>query len=188
MINRSIRLFLCLVSALMAVGSQAATLDFAGNPRIQNRFVDIGAYESVDADFDGLTDAEEAFYGTNPLVADSDSDGIPDGDEVYETGTDPDDPDSNGDGTIDGFELPIITAFVSELGTNGAAYGLYTSNAVLDLAVGDIGMAVTGTNATLALQLEQADDLNTWTNAGPPVLWSLPVDADKQFFRVRANP
>ena len=164
------------------------TLDFAGNQRIQNSFVDIGAYESVDADFDGLTDAEEAFYGTNPLVVDSDSDGILDGDEVYETGTDPDDADSNGDGTIDGFELPIITAFVSELGTNGAAYGFYTSNAVLDLAVGDIGVEISGTNANLSLQLEQADDLNTWTNAGPPVLWSVPAGADKQFFRVRANP
>lgn len=138
--------------------------DLVGNARVVGVFIDVGAYESKDSDSDGLTDAEEAFYGTNPLEPDCDSDGIIDGDEVYEQGTDPDDSDSDDDGTIDGFELPIITAFIGELGTNGSAYGLFTSNAVLDLAVGDIGIEITEMNVNLALQMEQADQVGIWTN------------------------
>ena len=41
--------------------------------------------------------------GTDPLVADTDSDGLPDGDELS-SGTDPRQPDSDGDGMDDGWE------------------------------------------------------------------------------------
>lgn len=44
-----------------------------------------------DSDTDGLTDAEEASHGTDPLNVDSDSDGLSDGEEV-EAGSDPTDP------------------------------------------------------------------------------------------------
>ena len=71
---------------------------------------------------------------------------------------------------------------------NSATFGLYPSNALLDLAVGDIGVEIMGTNANLWLEMWQSDGLNTWTNAGPDVYWQLPVDADKKFFRIRANP
>ena len=142
----------------------------------------------MDTDFDGLTDAEEAFYGTNPLVTDSDSDGISDGDEVCEAGTDPDDPDSNGNGTIDGFELPIITAYNQELATNGAYYGFYTSNSILNLAGDDLLLAASNSTAYLTLQLVQTEDFSSWTNAGPPETWSLPLSSDKQFYRVIMSP
>lgn len=162
--------------------------DLDGHQRITAGFVDLGAYESVDTDHDGLTDAEEAFYGTNPLLADTDGDGISDWDEIYQTGTDPLNPYSNTNGILDGYELPIVVRFRAELQTNGAAYGFYTSNALLKVAVGELGGAITGTNFTLNLQLEQANDLGTWTNAGSPVLWSLPVAAEKKFFRLQAGP
>jgi len=49
----------------------------------------------VDGDSDGLSDAEEAKYGTNPQLPDSDADGTSDGDEVY-SGANP-----NGSGDLD---------------------------------------------------------------------------------------
>lgn len=83
----------------------------------------------LDVDGDGLTAAEERFYGTNSDVADTDSDGFSDGDEVragYDPlgpgkldsdsdgfpdpdersfGTDPFNPDTDSDGFTDGDEI-----------------------------------------------------------------------------------
>jgi len=53
-----------------------------------------------DLDDDGLTNAQEYQYGTNPNNPDSDGDGISDLDEIN-NGTDPRSPDTDGDGTID---------------------------------------------------------------------------------------
>jgi hypothetical protein len=58
-----------------------------------------------DSDADGLLDGTEVFdYRTNPAVADTDGDGLLDGDEL-EQGTDPRDPDTDADGLDDGDEL-----------------------------------------------------------------------------------
>lgn len=60
----------------------------------------------ADSDSDGLTDGDEIrVYGTDPTRADSDGDGLTDGDEVLLYGTDPLDPDSDGDGVRDGIEV-----------------------------------------------------------------------------------
>jgi large repetitive protein len=61
-----------------------------------------------DADDDGLTDAEEASNGTDPLLADTDGDCIDDGDEV-DLGTDPTRADTDGDGLDDLVELGLGT-------------------------------------------------------------------------------
>lgn len=84
--------------------------------------------DMTDSDFDGLTDEEEAQYGTNalladtdgdglsdreeikvyntdPLVMDTDNDGLNDGDEVLVWNTDPKNPDTDGDGYPDGTEV-----------------------------------------------------------------------------------
>ncbi len=66
----------------------------------------------ADTDRDGLTDGEEVnVYETNPRNRDSDGDGLTDGDEVNEYGTNPANEDTDGDGLKDGEE-------VSEYNTN----------------------------------------------------------------------
>ena len=57
-----------------------------------------------DSDGDGLTDAEELNLGTNPLNPDTDGDGLSDKQEV-EQGTDPLNPDTDGNGIPDGEEV-----------------------------------------------------------------------------------
>ena len=63
------------------------------------------AASMIDSDSDGLTDAEEAIYGTNPLVADTDGDGLSDYDEVKIYHTNPLVVDTDGDGYPDGVEV-----------------------------------------------------------------------------------
>ena len=69
-----------------------------------------------DFDGDGLDAAIEALLGTSDADADSDDDGLADGEEVNATGllatfdpTDPADPDSDADGLPDGLEVGVET-------------------------------------------------------------------------------
>lgn len=70
--------------------------------------------DAVDSDGDGATDAAENAAGTDPLDADSDDDGILDGEELVIGAdgflTDPLDWDSDGDGLSDGQETGVVAA------------------------------------------------------------------------------
>ncbi len=59
----------------------------------------------TDDDGDGLLDAEEATYGTDPLLPDTDGDGLTDADEINTYGTNPLLADTDGDGISDGAEV-----------------------------------------------------------------------------------
>lgn len=61
----------------------------------------------LDADSDGLTNLGEFNNGTNPLVADTDGDGLNDGPEVSTHGTNPTRADTDADGLTDGTELTV---------------------------------------------------------------------------------
>ncbi|MCB1125814.1 MAG: hypothetical protein KDM81_04920 [Verrucomicrobiae bacterium] len=64
-----------------------------------------------DTDGDGLQDgAEIADHGSDPLLADTDADGLEDGPEVNTYGTDPTDPDSDNDGLSDGDEVNVYAS------------------------------------------------------------------------------
>lgn len=58
-----------------------------------------------DSDKDGLPDQEEGLRGTDPKKADTDNDGMSDGEEVKGLGTDPLNSDTDGDGHNDGDEV-----------------------------------------------------------------------------------
>jgi formylglycine-generating enzyme required for sulfatase activity len=64
-----------------------------------------GAPSGEDRDGDGLSDVDEARFGTDPDKRDTDGDGKSDGDEVHVHGTDPSKRDTDGDGVGDGAEL-----------------------------------------------------------------------------------
>ncbi len=73
------------------------------------QFGDLSHDGTTDEEPDGLTNIEEFTYGTDPLDADSDDDGLTDGDEVHEYGSDPLDQDSDDDGLDDAEEAALGT-------------------------------------------------------------------------------
>jgi hypothetical protein len=73
-------------------------------------FDGIGNNADTDDDGDGLTDTQEANYGTNPLLKDSDSDGFSDYEEIID-GTDPLDANSV---PMGGLSLVLIKAFLDK--------------------------------------------------------------------------
>jgi hypothetical protein len=65
--------------------------------------LDSSADAAMDSDNDGLSNLEEYTNNTNPLIDDSDSDGLLDGDEVNQHLTDPNMSDTDGD-TLNDFD------------------------------------------------------------------------------------
>ena len=63
--------------------------------------------QGLDTDRDGITDAAELIIGSDPNNFDTDGDTIPDGFEIFGTGTLPTRADSDGDGTPDNVELDL---------------------------------------------------------------------------------
>lgn len=77
----------------------------ATNPLKQDSFNDGVSDSELDLDNDGLKMQQEYNLGTDPLLTDTDYDGIDDGTEVHLNGTDPLKKDTDGDGINDGGEL-----------------------------------------------------------------------------------
>ncbi|MFH0921738.1 MAG: T9SS type A sorting domain-containing protein [Fibrobacterota bacterium] len=94
--------------------------------RVQTKFMRIpitAAEEALDTDYDGLDDSQEAAYGCTVGNADSDNDGLWDGQEVCATNTNPHNADSDTDGDNDGVELQNYTnpkSATSKISTNAA--------------------------------------------------------------------
>ena len=131
------------------------------------------------------------------VLYDSDGDGLNDFIEtntgIYvsatNTGTDPNNSDSSGDGLEDGFVVAAgldPTTNYSVLFTASAinALGYYSSTQMEDARAGSVGILSDGSSATLQLQIERSQDLETWTSEENDLI-SIPVDiaGDKQFFR-----
>ena len=85
------------------------TLISRGNPNAVVQVTNLEIVESDDPDGDGLTTVQELALGTNPLAADTDGDGIKDGDEVNIYHTNPLLADTDGDGIPDGAEIAAGT-------------------------------------------------------------------------------
>ncbi len=59
----------------------------------------------IDTDGDKISDKNEEKFGTNPSLADTDNDGLNDGEEMFKYKTDPLKADTDGDGYQDGEEV-----------------------------------------------------------------------------------
>lgn len=92
-----------------------------------------------DTDGDGLTDAEEVLYGTDPTNPDTDGDGVNDGDEIA-AGTDPTVPDardSDGDGLVDADDACVNSILSTTVLINGVNSGVSNSVDALGCSVAD---------------------------------------------------
>ena len=85
---------------------------------------------------DGMFDCEELELGTNPLLQDSDQDGLTDPLEVHVTQTNPLDPDTDGDGCDDASEIMFQcddSPFNPDCPTDLNGDGAIDANDILDL-------------------------------------------------------
>jgi hypothetical protein len=92
---------------------------------------------TLDADSDGLRNIQEFAAQTNPCLADTDGDGLNDGDEVHTYLTDPAKADTDGDGMPDGWEVahPCMKPTVADPGLdydNDSYTNLYEYQHALD--------------------------------------------------------
>lgn len=94
--------------------------NISGDTVLYARWVD--ATDTTDSDEDGLTDAVEAYFTTNPLEQDTDDDGLSDYFEIVYSHTDPLASDTDGNGITDGAEDPdgdgLINLEEQEIGSD----------------------------------------------------------------------
>jgi ASPM-SPD-2-Hydin domain-containing protein/thrombospondin type 3 repeat protein len=118
------------------------TLISRGSSNAVLQIKDIELIESDDPDGDALLTSQELTMGTNPLLFDTDSDGINDWEEVNTTLTNPLLADSDGDGMSDSAEILAGTAgtdarsLFRATGTTVAANGAVTVTVIWAAKVG----------------------------------------------------
>ena len=116
-------------------GAQAQDLDEDGVPDVADNCTETFNPDQADfngnglgdvcedSDQDGLWDADELFFGTNPTVQDTDGDGLTDGAEMDLFNTDPLNADSDEDGVSDALELlfpPTGSGCPGDIDSDGA--------------------------------------------------------------------
>jgi hypothetical protein len=93
---------------------------------------DVAGDAALDGDMDGLTALAEFNNSTDPTDADTDNDGLSDGDELNVYGTSPINDDSDADGIGDGGEINSGLDPLDPSDGEGAAIGTLISDGVLD--------------------------------------------------------
>jgi hypothetical protein len=122
-----------------------------------------------------LSDGEEVnIYGTDPFNSDSDGDGRQDQSEVL-AGLNP--------AYDESYAISYGQVMVAD---NPASFGLYTSNSISDLAMGEVMIQTSNGWMRMELQLQQCTNLvdGVWTNVGDAVEWEVPAAEGKAFYRV----
>jgi hypothetical protein len=123
-----------------------------------------GAAPIIDADNDGLSDSDEATYGTDPLVADTDADGFSDGEEVV-AGTDP---------------LSALSFLKAVLVSSGASENQYTLS--WNSVSGKVYIVQTSTSLKGGWT-----DIETITATGPVTVTSHTSSDLEKFYRVKVE-
>ena len=120
-----------------------------------------------------LFNISDSYLTTNPLITiskptDSDMDGIPDEIETY-LGNDPND-DSDAQASMDGIQ------------------NKYSLEEIKDLRAGSKMIEIDNGQATISMEVEESDELGSWTisgNLSTNIL--LKAGEDKKFFRFKMN-
>lgn len=90
---------------MFALGALAASAVTDVPSALHVVYAKVKIVEAVDSDSDGLADVSESAIGTDPSVADTDGDGLTDGDEEILLNTFATRSDTDGDGFMDGLEV-----------------------------------------------------------------------------------
>ena len=138
------------VYAIADSGGAVAESDRSNN----TNFVQVATI--FDSDNDGLADADELRYGTDPHNPDTDGDGLMDGEEVYRYGTSPLLPDSDGDGMDDGAEV--------RAGTDPLSKDDVFAITSVDTLTGLLFVEWSA-KSNRTYQVIKSFDLRSWTNA-----------------------
>ena len=56
---------------------------------------------------------------------------------------------------------------------------------IQDLRPGSTMIEVSGSQATVQLQMEESSDLQTWEDTGTPATMTIPADTSTKFFRFK---
>jgi hypothetical protein len=172
---------------------------------------EINTYQSnpkdIDSDDDGLIDGEEVnTHSTSPTDSDSDDDELSDSAEINTHSTDPNDADSDDDGLSDNDEINTYQSDPNDADTSNDGisdqalvdYGLDPNvdhtllyNAIVqsigDLRAGSTIIEVINNQATITLNLEASDDLQSWAETGDTATLQVPTSNDTQFYRFKLN-
>jgi hypothetical protein len=183
--------------------------DILGNDRIIGGKIDLGAYEytpASDADGDGVSDADDAFYNDPAEYADTDGDligdnadddddgdGIPDATEIA-AGLDPKQYNGSlynfvqslGQGTFTEMELQEARqAAINGVLSDPTSYDLYTPSSIMDLNFGGVMIQASESgNLDFSYTIESSDDLTTWETHSQPTIEITP-SGSKHFMRIR---
>ena len=176
--NHSSNQYVTMFLDLSAYAGQSIRVGVAGG-RCQVDYVAV--YDTADTDSDGILDAYETgtgIYvslsntGSNPTVADTDGDGLNDGDEVKQYGSNPNIKDSDGDGFEDGFEVytgynpasatstpeaqsSMLTAVEFRFNAaNGHTYRIESSTDLSNWSIVEAGISGTGARVTRFYSIE----------------------------------
>lgn len=108
----------CLLLALLLTGLLGASQSQNATATARAEVTRLTAEAGLDSDDDGLTDERERQLGTDPFVADTDGDGLSDGEEVRVHSTNPTKADTDDDTLRDGAEVAGCTS-PNNADTNG---------------------------------------------------------------------